>query len=824
FTTSSVSSTTQQFSVDVTLTDSNYKLDEKTKTVSITPIAVPQVMIYAVYGAGGNSGASYKNDFIILYNASNEDIDLTDWSLQYATAGTNNTINKGNIYSLEGTIKSYGFYIIVAASAGDASELPFLETADSSNLLNLAASNFQLYLSTTSTQITPSSYNQSSYVDMIGAGTASHSETAAAPAPSATAYIRRKALKDTNDNSADFELVDFTGANDFTFLGEGHRAYNYAQAVLEAQNLNFNSLPNSFTLPMSFEGTAITWTTENADSLSIAADGTVTVNKAVECDGKLIGTIAGYPLGFEFNVFISNKTRLDAPQVSLEHFTLTWTSVPNAVYYDIYIDGTFYTNTTALTYDLYDSNFASTFTQVKSYAITVVAKCAAGSADYVDSLASSAVDLRFADTSNLSNLDTSLVYTFVVSISAKGVWSSYGYGNFFVVDSQSSQGFLVYRYNTETVFNALAFGSKIYISGKFSFSNNMPQIGTIAGVTATGQVDSSLTKITSSVALTTANAGQAIELTGAVVESASGNNAVVKVGENTFNLYANTSYVSDLTAFGELLPGYTLNFTGAVGIYQTNVQVYVTSYEITGTTVSDDYKLTSTLAEVALNSSYECNQTVSLPAAGTTYSNVSLTYDVSVGGTINANTLSFASVEEDATVIVTITATLGSSTKQTTVTLTIKPEGSNTPEWLTSWSTLESGTYTMMLAAVMEDATYVAKNTLTSSKFQTVEASTATNQSEYTFTIIVNKEAGTVQIKLSDGKYIAYGSGTNFKEVDTATDWTITKSGDNEYLLNSNRAIICNSGTNNKPFGPYAASNVGKADYPFLSYKIISKN
>ncbi|MDE5855986.1 MAG: lamin tail domain-containing protein, partial [Anaeroplasmataceae bacterium] len=462
FTASTVSSTTTQFSVDVTITDSSYKLDEKTKTVSITPIAAPQVMIYAVYGAGGLTNATYQNDFVILYNPTDADVDLTNWSIQVASAtATSGDSNK--VATLNGTIHAYGFYIILGSSGNNVGEaaLPFASNADcSASNIDPAQSNFQLFLSTTSTRLSPITYANGSYVDMIGAGTATSKEgSTAAPAPSKTTYIRRKALQDTDDNSADFEVIDFNGTTDFDFLKEGHRVYNYAKTVLDNQNLNFNSLPDSFTLPMSFEGTAINWSTQNADNLSIAADGTVTVNKTVECDGKLIGTIAGYPLGFEFNVFISNKTRLDAPQVSLEHFTLTWTSVSNAASYDIYIDGVMYTNTTALTYDLYDSNFASNFSNIKSYAITVVAKCAVGSADYVDSLASSVVALNFADTSDLSALDTNLVYTFAVSVTSKGVWSQYNNVNFFVVDSITSQGFLVYRYTNQDIFSSLVFGS-----------------------------------------------------------------------------------------------------------------------------------------------------------------------------------------------------------------------------------------------------------------------------------------------------------------------------------------------------------------------------
>ena len=51
--------------------------------------ANPQVVINEVYGGGGNSGATYKNDFIELYNNSSTAVNLTGWSVQYASsAGT----------------------------------------------------------------------------------------------------------------------------------------------------------------------------------------------------------------------------------------------------------------------------------------------------------------------------------------------------------------------------------------------------------------------------------------------------------------------------------------------------------------------------------------------------------------------------------------------------------------------------------------------------------------------------------------------------------------------------------------------------------------
>ena len=44
------------------------------------------VVISQVYGGGGNAGATFKNDFIELYNVGAVAVDVSTWSVQYAAA------------------------------------------------------------------------------------------------------------------------------------------------------------------------------------------------------------------------------------------------------------------------------------------------------------------------------------------------------------------------------------------------------------------------------------------------------------------------------------------------------------------------------------------------------------------------------------------------------------------------------------------------------------------------------------------------------------------------------------------------------------------
>src|SRR2546428_7748562 len=63
--------------------------------VTVMPLGQPAaavsttVVISQVYGGGGNSGATFRNDFIELFNRGAASVNLTGWAWQYASsAGT----------------------------------------------------------------------------------------------------------------------------------------------------------------------------------------------------------------------------------------------------------------------------------------------------------------------------------------------------------------------------------------------------------------------------------------------------------------------------------------------------------------------------------------------------------------------------------------------------------------------------------------------------------------------------------------------------------------------------------------------------------------
>src|SRR6266481_3856833 len=155
---------------------------------SLTNCISQSVVISEVYGGGGNSGATYKNDFIELYNSTSSPISLVGWSVQYTSAaGTT-----WQVTNLSGSIAAHSYYLIQeAAGAGGTASLP---GPDATGTINMAGTAGKVALVNSTTALSGSCPSSASIVDLVGFGsTASCSETAFSPAPSNTNSIERKA-------------------------------------------------------------------------------------------------------------------------------------------------------------------------------------------------------------------------------------------------------------------------------------------------------------------------------------------------------------------------------------------------------------------------------------------------------------------------------------------------------------------------------------------------------------------------------------------------------------------------------------------------------
>src|SRR5918994_3668904 len=138
-------------------------------------IAAGNITISEVYGGGGNSGATLKNDFIELHNRTDAAISVNGWSVQYAsTTGTNWAAT-----ALTGSIPANGYYLIrQAAGTGGTVDLP---SPDASGSTAMSATAGKVVLVSNSTPIATGTICPSvaQYVDLVGYGTGTNcSETA----------------------------------------------------------------------------------------------------------------------------------------------------------------------------------------------------------------------------------------------------------------------------------------------------------------------------------------------------------------------------------------------------------------------------------------------------------------------------------------------------------------------------------------------------------------------------------------------------------------------------------------------------------------------
>jgi hypothetical protein len=194
----------------------------------VQAVGSPDVVISQIYGGGGNSLATFKCDYIELYNRGTSTVNLAGYSIQYAprtatAAGSNfgQTGNQTNITS--GSIAPGHYFLIQLQCGTTGSSLP---TSDATGSINLAVGQGKVAL--VSNQISlgastcpgdngvaPFNPSNASIVDFVGYGdtaaTTNQCYEGTGPAPSPTnntnAIFRKLGGNtDTDDNSADFQL------------------------------------------------------------------------------------------------------------------------------------------------------------------------------------------------------------------------------------------------------------------------------------------------------------------------------------------------------------------------------------------------------------------------------------------------------------------------------------------------------------------------------------------------------------------------------------------------------------------------------------------
>src|SRR5262245_40276504 len=226
-------------SVTVTLTPLDDSVPEPTQNIAITvldpgngsytvgsPSTVllhildndtpPPIVISQVYGAGGETGATYNRDFIELFNPSDQTADLSGWSVQVPDPDPETA---WQVIPLTGTLAPGQYRLIAGASGANGLALP---TPDQTTAVNLDAAKGKVaLLNTTSPLLGVVPEATAGLIDLVGYGDADWYE-GQGPAPATAPTVAALRLGQGNYD---------TGENGWDFTADGPTPRNSASAV-----------------------------------------------------------------------------------------------------------------------------------------------------------------------------------------------------------------------------------------------------------------------------------------------------------------------------------------------------------------------------------------------------------------------------------------------------------------------------------------------------------------------------------------------------------------------------------------------------------------
>jgi DNA/RNA endonuclease G (NUC1) len=184
-----------------------------TLTVQSAPVLPGTVVISQVYGGGGNAGSTYKNDFIEIFNRSENPVDISGWSVQFASA----SVSTWSVRPLcpAGTCSlAPGQYFLIQESQGTGGTTN-LPTADvlpnpASSAFLMSATSAKAALVNNTTPLAGANPTGLNIIDLLGYGTNASAFEGIGATPNlsnTTAALRSHGgCKDTDNNKTDFNI------------------------------------------------------------------------------------------------------------------------------------------------------------------------------------------------------------------------------------------------------------------------------------------------------------------------------------------------------------------------------------------------------------------------------------------------------------------------------------------------------------------------------------------------------------------------------------------------------------------------------------------
>jgi len=193
-----------------------------------------KLVISQLYGGGGNSGASYTNDFIEIFNRGNTAVSLNGLSVQYSAATS--TSGSFSVTALPNISLQPGQYFLIQEASGGAVGIPLPAPDVTTGAIAMAATSGKVALvNGTSALSAVGCPSGATILDFVGYGTtancregSSTADNAAAPSNTTADLRKLSGCQDTNNNNADFTTGAPTPRNAATNLSPCSCSTSYA--------------------------------------------------------------------------------------------------------------------------------------------------------------------------------------------------------------------------------------------------------------------------------------------------------------------------------------------------------------------------------------------------------------------------------------------------------------------------------------------------------------------------------------------------------------------------------------------------------------------
>lgn len=224
----------------------------------ITITSYSQVRISQVYGGGGNTAATYNQDFVELFNAGSTTADISGYSVQYASA--TGTAWSTAVIPASSTIPPGGYFLVGLASGATGVALP---TPDATGGLNLSGTSGKVALVNNSTALSgATACSGATVVDVIGYGSGSCFEGAVLSTSgidNAKSMTRKlNGCTDDNNNSTDFTIAAVSPRNAATAVSPCGAASPSLTASPNVSGLTTTSGAPSSPLTFNLSGNSLT--------------------------------------------------------------------------------------------------------------------------------------------------------------------------------------------------------------------------------------------------------------------------------------------------------------------------------------------------------------------------------------------------------------------------------------------------------------------------------------------------------------------------------------------------------------------------------------